>query len=120
MNIPPSALVDTLPAEQREKMALLSITIDPEFDTPAILRAYAAEQAPSAGDFERWTFATGSPEEVRAVARFFGLSYEKQSGQIVHSLRTAIVGPDGTLVKVYRGNEWKVATVVEDLRSTLK
>lgn len=112
-----SSLLDSLPADRRERMALLSVTIDPEFDTPAVLRAYAAQQAPSAGNFERWTFATGSPEEVRAVARFFGLSYERQSGQIIHSLRTVVVGPDLRVAAIFRGNAWTPDEAVRALAS---
>ncbi len=110
-----SSMVDSLPADRRDRMALLSVTIDPEFDTPVILRAYAAQQAPLARNFERWTFATGSPEEVRAVARFFGLSYEKQSGQIIHSLRTVVVGPDNRVAAIFRGNTWTPEEAVQAL-----
>ena len=45
------------------------------------------------------------------LAQFFGMRYfhDTQSGQeqIIHSLRTAVIGPDGKVLKVYRGNEWK-------------
>jgi len=103
------------------RVRLVSITIDPEFDTPGVLNAHASEVATIDGKVpENWDFATSDPATIRKVAEAYGLVYGKEDGQIVHSLRTAIVGPDGTLVKVYRGNEWKVATVVEDLRSTLK
>lgn len=102
---------------RRAPWALLSISIDPDHDTPAVLRDYAAVQAPTAGNFERWTFATGSPDEVRAVARFFGLSYETRSGQIVHSLRTVLVGPDGRVSRLFRGNTWTTDEAIRALES---
>jgi protein SCO1/2 len=106
------------PPGRRAPWALLSISIDPEHDSPAVLRDYAAMQAPTAGSFERWTFATGTPDEVRAVARFFGLTYETQSGQIVHSLRTVLVGPDGKVAAIFRGNAWTVDDAVTAISST--
>ena len=95
------------------KVELVSISIDPEYDTPGVMRAYAAEHAGANGAVpEGWAFATGTPEEIRRVAESYGLVYQTENGQIVHSLRTAVIGPDGVLVKVFRGNEWKPAEVV--------
>ncbi len=37
----------------------------------------------------------------------------------MHSLRTAVIGPDGRLLKVYRGNEWKPEEILADLRTAL-
>ena len=109
--------LESRPSGRRTKWALLSISIDPDHDSPAVLRDYAAVQAPNAGNFDRWTFATGSPDEVRAVARFFGLSYETQSGQIVHSLRTVLIGPDGRVAKLFRGNAWTTDEAIRALES---
>jgi len=95
---------------------LLSISIDPEFDTPAVLRAYGRNYAGALHPFDQWEFATGTPEQVRKVAEFFGLRYWTDSGQIVHSLVTALIGPDGKVVQVYRGNDWQPAQVTSDLR----
>jgi len=98
---------------------LLSVSIDPEYDTPAILRSYGLEWAgKSPGDlFKQWEFASGAPEQVRKVAGFFGASYWTDRGQIVHLLVTALVGPDGKVRKLYPGNQWQPADVLSDLRS---
>jgi len=96
---------------------LLSISIDPEYDKPAVLRAYGVECAGNPHPFKQWEFASGSPEEVRKVAEFFGLKYWTEGGQIVHALVTALIGPDGKVVKVYRGSDWKPADVLADLRA---
>ena len=96
---------------------LLSISIDPEYDTPAVLRRYGLDCAGKSSPFERWEFASGSPEQVRKVAEFFGLSYWSERGQIVHALVTALIGPDGKVRKIYPGNQWQPADVLTDLRS---
>jgi len=93
---------------------LLSVTLDPEYDKPDVLRAYGSTYA--GGKFDNWDFATGDPVEIRKLAEGFGLAYKAEGGQIVHSLRTALVSPEGRLVKIYRGNEWKPADVLNDLR----
>jgi protein SCO1/2 len=96
---------------------LLSISIDPEYDKPAVLRAYGVACAGNPHPFEHWEFASGTPEQVRKVAEFFGLRYWTESGQIVHALVTALIGPDGKVVKIYRGNDWQPADVLADLRA---
>ncbi len=98
----------------KEKTQLLSITVDPEYDKPKVLREYGARYAGSA-DFKKWTFATGSAEEIKSVAKFFGLNYWPEKDQIIHGLRTAVISPDGKVVKVYRGNEWKPEQILADL-----
>jgi protein SCO1/2 len=104
--------------ELRRGARLLSVTLDPEYDKPEVLRAYGATYA--GGRFDGWDFATGDPAEVRRFAEFFGLVYKAEGGQVTHSLRTAVVTPDGKLHKVYRGNEWKPEDVLNDLRNTLR
>jgi protein SCO1/2 len=101
--------------ELRKRAHLLSVTIDPEFDRPEVLRAYGATYA--GGRFEDWDFATGDPAEVRRFAEFFGLVYQAEGGQVTHSLRTALVAADGRLYKIYRGNEWKPEEVLNDLKT---
>jgi len=91
---------------------LLSISIDPEYDTPAVLKQYGERYAGSLDPgFQHWQFASGSPRQVKQAADFFGLSYDNKSGQIVHSLSTVLIGQDGKVEKVYLGNDWKPADV---------
>ncbi len=106
-------------AALRERTHLLSITLDPAYDTPKVLRSYGGGYTEKYGTetFEHWEFVTGEPEEIKRLASFFGLSYMTDKDQIIHSMRTALVGPDGRLVKVYRGNEWKPADILKDIQS---
>lgn len=99
----------------RKRVHLLSVTLDPEYDKPAVLKGYGGTYA--GGKFGNWDFATGDPAEVRRFAEFFGLTYKAEGDQVIHSLRTAVVTPDGKLFKIYRGNEWKPDEVLSDLKN---
>ena len=107
------------------KTHLLSISFDPEYDTPKVLRSYGAAYTGKYTDetFAHWEFASGSVDEVKGIGQFFGLRYYKDSqsaaDQVIHSLRTAIIGPDGKIVKVYRGNEWKPDEVLKELQAAV-
>ena len=94
---------------------LLSITVDPDYDKPEVLRGYG--QGAGLGSFDHWEFATGSREEVKQAATWFGLEYWPDKDQIIHSLRTAIIAPDGKLLKIYKGSDWTAEEVINDLRS---
>ncbi len=72
----------------------LSITIDPQYDTPEVLAQYARRY--QAG--ESWKFLTGAPTQVQEVAGLFGLVYWPEEGSITHAVATAVIGRDGTLV----------------------
>lgn len=104
------------------KTHLLSISFDPAYDTPKVLRSYGAAHTGKYSDetFTHWEFASGSADEVKGIAKFFGLRYyqDTSSGteQVIHSLRTAVIGPDGKIVKVYRGNEWKPEDLIKDVQ----
>jgi protein SCO1 len=97
---------------------LLSISFDPDFDTPAVLRSYGAAYTGKYVDekFDHWEFASGSKDQVKGLAQYFGLRYYEGSDQIIHGLRTVIVAPDGKVYKVYSDNTWKPAEVVSDLQ----
>ena len=97
---------------------LLSVTFDPEFDTPEVLRKYAAAYQGNAAkpNFDIWNLATGSAPEVKDVEDFFGAtSFKADDGRLVHNLRTVIVAPDGKIAKVYAGGLWKPADILRDL-----
>ena len=105
------------------KTHLLSISFDTDYDTPKVLRSYGAGHTGRYSNerFEHWEFATGTPDEVKGVAQYFGLQYyhDTESGQdqMIHSLRTAVIDPDGKLVKSYRNNRWKPEEILADLRA---
>jgi len=106
-------------SELATKTHLLSISVDPQYDQPEILREYGARFTGSekSNSFNQWEFAAGTAEQVKAIAQFFGMSYRTEKNQIIHSLRTAIIDANGRVFKVYRGNEWKPDQIVKDLES---
>ncbi len=111
--------------EAYDETHLLTISFDPDYDTPKVLRSYGASHTGRYSDetFQHWEFASGTKDEVKGVAQFFGLRYyhdtESKDEQVIHSLRTAIIGPDGKVFKLYRGNEWKPDEVLGDLKALL-
>jgi protein SCO1/2 len=71
----------------------LSITVDPQFDTPEVLSEYARRW--QAG--ESWRFLTGTAEQIQEVAGLFGLIYWPEEGSISHTVATVVIGRDGTI-----------------------
>ena len=95
---------------------LVSATLDPEFDTPAVL----AQHAKALGaDTRSWHFVTGERDEVLAFAKRFGVIAEPgdANAPVVHNLRTAVIDAEGRLVKVYSGSDWSPAELVADLKA---
>ena len=94
---------------------LITVTLDPDFDRPAILKAHARRRD---ADPAIWTFLTGDPMEVNKFASQFGLYVEhnpQDAINITHNLRTAVIDPEGRLVAAHSGNSWTPAELVADL-----
>lgn len=102
------------------KTHLLSISIDPEYDTPGVLRSYGAAHTERYQNetFAHWEFATGTKDQVKEIAQFFGLTYFPEKDEIIHALRTVIVSPQGKVAKIYTGNEWKPEEIVAEIKAT--
>ncbi len=98
------------------KFHLLSITMDPDFDRPEVLKEYAGRYGANATD---WSFATGTADQISFVASLVGLYYARENGLISHDLRTALIGPDGKLVHLWKSNVWTPYEVQRMVRETL-
>ena len=97
---------------------LLTLSFDPAHDTPAVLKAYGKRYAgKNDPGFRHWEFAAIPSGELKEVSSFFGFTFEEQGGQIVHSLSTALVGPDQKLVRWYAGNRWTPSEVLKDIKA---
>jgi protein SCO1/2 len=99
---------------------LVSVSFDPEYDTPAVLAAHAARVS---ADPAIWTMLTGEREQVDRFASRFGVSVvrpDKPAAEIVHNLRTAIIDADGRLVTILSGNEWSPAELLARMRDGLR
>ncbi len=104
------------------KTHLLSVSFDPEHDTPKVLRDYGFSLAHSrqARLFERWEFAVPRADDLPQIASFFALTYKPEDGLITHSLSTAVIGPDGKIFSWYHGGEWQVSELVKDAAGALR
>ena len=98
------------------KYQLLSVSIDPEFDKPEVLKDYAAR---CGADPKCWTFATGDADSIRFVAQMMGLYYAPENGLISHDLRTALIGVDGKLVHTWKSNVWTPYELQRRVREVL-
>lgn len=109
-------LQPVLRARYGSRAQLLSISIDPAYDTPEVLRAYAARYTDAT---DTWRFATGSPEAVADLAARFGIQYTRtgDSVEIQHNLATALIGPDGRVQAIWRGTRWRPADVLDALHA---
>jgi protein SCO1/2 len=91
---------------------LVAISLDPAYDTPEVLAAYAASQ----GLGERWSLLRMEPEPLENVAMLAGMTVLEQDGQIVHGLRVLVLDEDGRLAARYDGLDWDVDLIVNQLK----
>jgi protein SCO1/2 len=75
-------------------LTLLTVTFDPKYDTPEVLKNFAARYG---GNAPGWHFLSGSPDEVAAVCASFGIEYWPDQGLITHTLQTAVIDREGRL-----------------------
>jgi protein SCO1 len=104
------------------KVRLLTVSFDPAHDTPKVLRAYGENYTDTAGavPFDRWDFAVASEKDLKTVADYFGLLISPDGEQIVHSLSTTVISPDGTVYKWYGDNQWLPSDLVADATAVLQ
>ena len=92
---------------------LISVSFDPEYDTPAILKAYA-----DLHDFDpaRWDFVTGGPADLTAFGSQFGEYFgHDAAGGINHNLRTVVVDARGRIQRIIQGNTWTSDELVAEI-----
>ena len=104
-------------SDLRGRVRLLSVTLDPEYDTPEVLARHAAALKL---DSHVWSMLTGGREQVEAFAAQFGVSAMREKttpSELVHNLRTAIIAADGTLLTILSGADWDVSHLLAELRN---
>ncbi|HEY3762698.1 MAG TPA: SCO family protein [Verrucomicrobiae bacterium] len=77
---------------------LISVSFDPTFDTPDMLKSYGQSYGYDPG---HWSFFTGPPEKIAELARAAGVQYETDGNTITHNFRTLIVDASGHLQMVF-------------------
>lgn len=101
------------------KTHLLSISFDPAYDTPKVLKSYGGAYTGKYTNetFQHWDFAAPTVKDLPEVEKWFALGVTGEGLQIQHSLATVIVGKDGKVVAFYPTNDWKVDDVVSAMRT---
>jgi len=96
-------------------LALLTVSFDPRYDTPEVLREYAAHFR---ADVPGWHFLTGAPEAIERVCAAFGIEYWPDQGLITHTLQTAVLDRQGRLAAAVEGKDF-TARQLADLVGTI-
>jgi protein SCO1/2 len=110
-----AVIQDALGGDFGSRVAFVSITLDPEYDTPPVLKSYADLFG---ARLSGWTFLTGEPAAVEAVIRSYGLFAAKApDGGIDHTGLTSLVDPEGMLRVQYLGTEFDPEEFRRDLLS---
>jgi protein SCO1 len=113
-----AGLQAALGADFGPKVFFLSITVDPERDTPAVLQRYAQAHGVNLAG---WAFLTGAPPEIRQVARRYGVYYRKTPrGDVDHTFLTSLVDQSGTLRVQYLGVRFDPDELLRDLQSLVQ
>ena len=102
------------------KTHLLSISFDPEYDTPQVLRSYGGAYTGKYTNetFAHWDFAAPSVADLQKVEQFFDLGVTPgNSGSLMHSLATLVIGKDGKVVAFYPTNDWTAVTLLAQIRT---
>jgi protein SCO1/2 len=106
-----------LRADERNSVYLITITVDPEIDSPQVLKSYAERYRI---DFSNWSFLTGEEEELSPVWQAFGVKvHRKARGLVDHTTLTALVDEKGVMRFAYHGTSPDPKVVLEDLRALL-
>ncbi|MDQ2998400.1 MAG: SCO family protein [Chloroflexota bacterium] len=109
------AIQRKLAADIKPKVFFAAITVDPERDTPQVLKRYA--QAYNA-DPAHWAFLTGSPAEIDDVTRRYGIYHKQQAkGDVDHTFLTSLIDKEGTLRVQYLGVRFNPKEFSDDLRA---
>jgi protein SCO1/2 len=97
---------------------LLTVSFDPAYDQPDVLKAYAEAHH---YDLAHWSFATGDLADVTALGDLFGLAFWHDStGSITHNMRTAVIDANGKLQRVFEGKDWNSAELTAEMVKAVK
>lgn len=99
-------------------VVFLTLTFDPRFDTPAVLKQYGGRYK---ADYTSWQLLSGKPEEIRKAASFFNVAYWTSSQGTIesHTLSAAVVDRTGKVARFYSGQRWSGSDLARDVRALL-
>lgn len=90
---------------------IISVTIDPAYDLPPVLKAYA--QAYQARP-ESWIFLTGEKVEIRKLATRCGVEFWDEEGFPKHTLSLILADSQGKVIRLLPDHQWSVAQVIKE------
>ncbi len=99
---------------------LLSVSFDPTYDTPKVLRSYGGAYTGNYVNetFQHWEFAAPSVAELPSMEQFFDVGVTPgENGTLQHSLSTVVIGKDGKIVAFYPTNDWTPAQVLANIHA---
>jgi len=99
----------------RTDLELVSISLDPEYDTPGVLKEYAAVRGIDTSNF---TFLTGPDAAVRHLLAQLGVIREFEGETIKHTLATVLIDPSGRIIHRVDGSTWDAAEFLGKLPKT--
>lgn len=100
------------------KTHLLSISLDPSYDTSPVLRKYGlAYLDDNPAGFARWEFANTTTADLKKLAQSFGLEYAIEDNQITHTMQTILIGPDSTILQTWNGSSWDTDSVANAVKA---
>jgi protein SCO1/2 len=109
---------DQLGQDFGERIAFVSITVDPDRDTPEVLKQYADTFG---ADLQGWAFLTGAPAAIRDVTHRYGVFAAKTAnGDVDHTFLTSIVDRNGVLRVQYLGVRFDPDEFRRDLLKLVK
>ncbi len=97
---------------------LLTVSFDPTYDTPKVLRSYGAAYTGNfvSETFQHWDFAAPSMVDLPSMEQFFDVGVTPGPDKTLqHSLSTAVIGKDGKIIAFYPTNDWTPAQVLADI-----
>ena len=100
---------------------LLSVSFDPAYDTPKVLRSYGGAYTGRYTNekFTHWDFAAPSDKDLPALTQFFNVGVTPgDSKTLTHSLSTVLIGKDGKIIDWYPTNDWKPADVLAEIKKS--
>jgi len=90
-------------AGRSDELELISITFDPEYDTPGVLRTFAELRGI---DLSNYSFMTGPESAIKDLLRQFGVIAEVEGPLIQHTLATLLIDEEGRIIDRADGSRW--------------
>jgi protein SCO1 len=100
---------------------LISISFDPTYDTPKVLRSYGGAYTGNYTNerFLHWDFAAPTEKELPAMTQFFNVGVTPGDNKsLTHSLSTVLIGKDGKIIDWYPTNEWKPEEILAAIKKS--